>query len=271
MAKNDVMVCEECQQPIQRGEHYVVVVWNHRGIASEFAHLKCGLEQGDGPVLFKSTRRRGSHAELGLTVGNFDRSLGFKRSPDAAYREGFKRAAEVLVAYALEHPLWLDFLAYPACFNYRQFIELELKALVGEAQKLYGLCQKMGTKMIDAKLSWSEPLKLNKTHSIKQLVGWLTELVRAILDQPLDADIKRILTGLHAFDPYSTGFRYPEDTKGKPSIPESRRIDLRHVRLQMARVEARLRDLRNALAQFRPSVMSVRHSRAKRADGSNLK
>lgn len=45
MGKNDVRVCEECQQPIQRGEHYVVVVWDRRGTASEFAHLKCGLEQ----------------------------------------------------------------------------------------------------------------------------------------------------------------------------------------------------------------------------------
>ena len=164
------------------------------------------------------------------------------------------------MAYALEYPLSLDFLAFPACFNYRQFIELELKTLVEEAEKVYDLCKKMRT-TIHAQLSWSEPLKLDETHSIERLVSWLAELVRAVLDQPLDADMTRILTELHDFDPYSTGFRYPKDKRGKRSLP-STRIDLGQVRLQMTRVEARLRDLRNALAQFRPSVMSVRHSRA---------
>jgi hypothetical protein len=251
MRKNDAIVCEECQQPIQYGQQRVVVFRDHRGIAIEFAHMKCGSEQEDDPVLFKSTRRRGSHACMGAkSSGDFAHPERFKRGPDSVpYSEGFKRAAEVLVAYALEHPLWLDFLAYPACFNYRQFIELELKTLVDEAQKLYDLCEKMGT-TIHTKLSWSESPKLDGTHSIKQLVGWLTELVRATLDQPLNANMKRILTELHTFDPYSTAFRYPKDKKGKPSHPPTR-IDLRQVRLQMARLDAHLHELRNALVQFR--------------------
>ena len=57
-------------------------------------------------------------------------------SDQAAYTEGYRRGARLLVEYVAENARDQDFLVYPILFLYRHHIELALKNLVMQAPYL---------------------------------------------------------------------------------------------------------------------------------------
>jgi hypothetical protein len=113
---------------------------------------------------------------------------------------GYKEGADLMVAKAQEDSSCRDSLVYPIVFNYRQFLELNLKYLI----HTYG--RTVGVKSI-----WD-------THKLEVL--W--EAFLKVLDGYGDddpgtarADVGKIIGEFAKIDPNSFSFRYPVDTKGK--------------------------------------------------------
>ncbi len=130
------------------------------------------------------------------------------------YITGYKDAADILVAYVEEHQRWQNILVYPVVFLYRQYLELAIKSLIGQAQRL---------------LKISEPIP--KNHRIDQLWGRCSGLLRKISPGESEEEqnqIGRLIEEFCQVDPTSTAFRYPEDQDGNPSLSPG----IRHVNLQ---------------------------------------
>lgn len=115
--------------------------------------------------------------------------------------DGYKKAADLMVAHATAEPHDREYLVCPIIFNYRQFIELSLK---------YSIATFGGTVGIDA--MW-------KTHDLAKL--W--EIFVEVLDRYGSADpdvadpiVAEIVSEFAKIDPGSYSYRYPVDTKGNP-------------------------------------------------------
>lgn len=137
------------------------------------------------------------------------------------YAEGFRLGADYLVERVEGTSADQDFLVYPVVFGYRHAVELRLKVTIRDARRLL-----------------REPGGAPKGHKLDGL--WTTArplLERAIPSEPkgdLDAADEAI-TQLHKADAASTGFRYPEDIAGVPSLGHlGLHINLRHLRDRMA-------------------------------------
>jgi hypothetical protein len=137
------------------------------------------------------------------------------------YAEGFRLGADYLVERIEQTSADQDFLVYPVVFGYRHAVELRLKVIIRDARRLL-----------------REPGGAPKGHKLDRL--WTT--LRPLLEQAFPNESKddldaadEAITQLHKADPASTGFRYPEDTAGGPSLAHlGLRINLRHLRDRMA-------------------------------------
>jgi hypothetical protein len=115
--------------------------------------------------------------------------------------DGYKRAADLMVARATDEPHDRDYLVCPIVFNYRQFIELSLKYTIAT----YG-----GTVGIDP--VW-------KTHDLAKLWAIFAQLLdRYGTSDPDVADpiVAEIISEFAKIDPGSYSYRYPVDTAGNP-------------------------------------------------------
>jgi hypothetical protein len=132
------------------------------------------------------------------------------------YAEGYKRIADLSVAYVEATHSDQDFLVYPILFNYRQYIELTLKDLVGTARRLL-----------------DEPGGVPRGHDLLALWNEAEPLLLRIDDRERETlgNVRACLKRFAKFDPTSESFRYPITKKGKPSLPDKlRHINLRQVR-----------------------------------------
>lgn len=181
-------------------------------------------------------------------VENFSRNarLGGAFHNDEVLVEGFRRAGDVLVEHALEDQGSINFLACPALFNYRQFVELKLKALIAESERCYDLAQQAGAQL-DA-LQAPVAAKLTHEHSIKRLVEYLKERVCLVLARELDSETEKLLMELDLVDPTSQAFRYVTDPKGAPLLAQEALTDLSNVRLKMRDVAGDLEQLESDFA-----------------------
>lgn len=138
------------------------------------------------------------------------------------YAEGYKLAADTLVAHVEATGRDHDRLVYPILFNYRQFIELALKGVIRDARKLL-----------------DEPGGAPGGHVLTNLWNTARPLLWRIAPNKADLDnagesIKRFA----AVDPTSEGFRYPVTVEGTPALPETlHNIDLGQVREVVARLD----------------------------------
>jgi len=144
----------------------------------------------------------------------------------SVYAEGYKAAADFLVKHIRDAPSGPNFLVFPIVFLYRQHIELRLKEIIRD-----------GNRLLDS------PEDFPQHHRLDEL--W--QQCRRILEQVWPEGSAEHLDGveecIHQFsqvDPTSTAFRYPTDTNGKPSLPGSRHINLRNLSEVMARIGALL-------------------------------
>ena len=62
--------------------------------------------------------------------------LNFTSDPTHGYVEGYKRAADLLVAHVMEKGKDQDYLVYPITFLYRQHLELLLKEIITDGRDL---------------------------------------------------------------------------------------------------------------------------------------
>ena len=127
------------------------------------------------------------------------------------YSTGFRRAGLTLVAALVETNRDQDYLVYPVIYCFRHHIELQLKSLIMRVSLLLGSDE-----------------DLRATHRLSVLWNLCRPLIERALgpDPALDAAAS-LINEIDALDPNGETFRYPIDTKGAPTLPESvRQIDL---------------------------------------------
>jgi len=151
------------------------------------------------------------------TAGGWDNAC-LHYGPDVwlPYSLGYKEAADRLVAQIEAEHRDHDLMVFPIVYLYRHYLELAVKGLIQQAQKLLG-----------------DTVKVPAKHTLVEL--WTT--CSALLERVSPGDsieerrqIGRLLLEFASVDPTSTGFRYPMDTRGNPSLTGLRQVNIPNVR-----------------------------------------
>lgn len=127
-------------------------------------------------------------------------------NPIVLYIQGYKLAGDLLARHVRDTRSDQDFLIYPMVFLYRQTIELQLKQIIKDGNKIAG-----------------NGKRFPKTHDLIGLFRECKEIVKEVCLDGVTADIKKVGSYIKQFsehDPGSFAFRYPTDTKDKPSLPK---------------------------------------------------
>ncbi len=135
---------------------------------------------------------------------------------------GYKSAADLMVTASDKCGAERDCLVFPIIFNYRQFIELELKYLIAAYGKIVG---------IDA--IWN-------THDLAKLWSKFSKILEMYGNpDPDNADpiVERIIAEFSKADPQSYSYRYPVDRKGEPIPIAYDELDLNWLANVMKAVE----------------------------------
>jgi hypothetical protein len=115
--------------------------------------------------------------------------------------EGYKKAADLMVAQAAANRFDRDYLVCPIIFNYRQFLELSIKYLIATYGRTVGI-----------KPVW----KSHDLVSLWKLYGEMLELYGTPDPDVADPIVAGIVAEFAKIDPGSYSYRYPVDTNGRP-------------------------------------------------------
>lgn len=155
------------------------------------------------------------------------RGLGAEVSQDRHGRlvmmmTGYKEAADHLVQKTVDEPYQRNSLVYPILFNYRQFVELNLKYLIASYGATVGI-----------KANW-------QSHDLGKLWGIFQTMEDAYAIEDHD-HANRAVAGIVGefakIDPKSFTFRYPVDRDGKLVPVTEDVLDLGRLKEVMAAVE----------------------------------
>ena len=122
-------------------------------------------------------------------------------------------AANTIYAAIESDPFRQNTLIYPMVFNYRQFIELQLKELSA-----------MGNRYLGREKDFDEG------HRLKELWDEYRNNVLKEIDPDFDRvmldDVERLLVEFAAEDPGSTNYRYPFERLARGTTPSTRKASL---------------------------------------------
>lgn len=159
---------------------------------------------------------------------------------DYGYREGYRRAGRLLAEYVCNECKDPDLLVYPIVHNYRHHLELMLKHLIG-----------VGSYLSDREINTDVRRLVLRSHNLKQLWQALKPILYAAGQsvgwKPNLDDIEGVesyIQQVHAVDRGSFSFRYATDTKGAPSLPGMRYLNI----YQFASLMERLADYLETIA-----------------------
>jgi hypothetical protein len=166
---------------------------------------------------------------LFTTVNNshFNAQINYRFNDDALYRYvvGYKEAGDRLVQSLLENSRHLDLVIFPTVYLYRQYLELRLKQLLIE-----------GNRLLD------KPFVLPKHHRLDTLWYDCKHLLKQIEPNMSDQEIIALeccIIEFHTIDPFSMAFRYHVDTHDIPSLPpDLDYINLPNLAQGMAKIDA---------------------------------
>ena len=140
-----------------------------------------------------------------------------------AYADGYKEAADRLTQSVMQDRFMLDVLVYPIVFLYRHWLELRLKEIIDQGQKLV-----------------EELIELPHRHDLMTLWTHATNIVLRIwpkTDRTELQEITSIVREFHRVDPASMTFRYGSDKKGSDNLPDDiSHINIRNMRDQLEKV-----------------------------------
>ena len=144
--------------------------------------------------------------EKGLNSFN-NVSVGKNFTSETSYIIGYWEAGDLLVDMAIttNNPQ-RDRLFLPICYNYRHFLELNLKYLILEAEELYYLLEKENMQNKDYKNNFSN--EINNTHNINKLLNWLLIILACISDDKFSKAINKLIFEFHKIDETGQTFRY---------------------------------------------------------------
>jgi hypothetical protein len=165
---------------------------------------------------------RGFNEYTNVTVGD-------KFTNEISYIIGYWEAGDILVdkAITLNHALRAR-LFFPICYNYRQFIELCLKQLILDADKIYNDCKFINMQKKNCKQVFSE--QINRTHNIETLLHWLITILNCITDEKMDKNIIKSILEYHKIDKTGQRFRYPVSTKNISHFEFREDFDLKSIK-----------------------------------------
>lgn len=157
------------------------------------------------------------------------------------YAYGYRAAAEQLVAHVLELGTRQDYMVFPICFLYRQYLELQLKALIQEGSLL---------------LQNDPPPAFH--HDLTRLWFHTRKLLCEFWPDTDLGCIERFLSDFADLDPNSETFRYPEDRRGQDHLLGLSHIDLEGLAEEFTRVADMLEgagiEIAESLAAVRPEA-----------------
>jgi hypothetical protein len=140
-------------------------------------------------------------------------NIGGKFTNKNSYIIGYWEASNILIENALKinHP-YKDRLFFPICFIYRQFLELAIKQLIIDSEKIYDK-----TKYLNMQIKKKEDIsnKIKHSHNIEKLLNSLIDILSYICDEVFDANIKENILEYHFMDETGQKFRYPVSTKNQ--------------------------------------------------------
>lgn len=164
-----------------------------------------------------------------------------------AYRQGYRRGAQILVRAVQESECDQDFLVYPIVFLYRHHIELVLKRIIKQAPYIIertltkAEINHLGPHRLDMLWQDFKPMAA----AISKAAGW-NDLVQEDVEG-IDDYIRQIFE----VDPSSYSLRYAHSKQGSPSLPkELTHINLRHFGELMERLANYLYGLEAAISDL---------------------
>ena len=129
------------------------------------------------------------------------------------YVNGYKRGADVLVEHVRNNRIDLDSLVFPVVFLYRQYIELQLKCIIGNSRKLF-----------------DQPGEFPKHNKLDQLWREARRILEKVYEGDTKEDLDEIEEHIKQFcdrDAFGDAFRYPTDIKGDKSLLGLMHINVR--------------------------------------------
>ena len=139
------------------------------------------------------------------------------------YSSGYKMAGDLLIENA---DRYTSYLIYPIVFSYRHCIELRLKQISIEGNKLLKPRVFTEEEMIDI---------LYRKHDLDILWDYSKMIVGKLFPDESEeklSSIKKIIDNFSIMDRTSFKFRYPIDTKGKPNHPMDQDIAISFIALR---------------------------------------
>lgn len=137
------------------------------------------------------------------------------------YPAGYKMGADRLIQSALQDPHNADVLIFPIVFLYRQYLELRLKQLIRDGNRLFGgLSDFPNTHRLDVLWESCKPvLKQVKLDDDGEVAWRVAEGIGAI---------ETCILHFAHIDPTSMAFRYPVDKERTPFLRDLNTIDIQH-------------------------------------------
>lgn len=167
--------------------------------------------------------------------------LDWYSDPTELYVTGYKEAADSLVQIISDRKGSADSLIFPIVFLYRQYLELRIKDILKEGNKLLGVEYKQKA---EHKLSKLWP----KARNI------IVELWPEEDDEPLKA-IDSLISQFSEVDPNSTSFRYPKNFKGDNSVKSDLpRINLRNLAEVIESMSMLLDGVAGAISEYQSNL-----------------
>lgn len=151
--------------------------------------------------------------------------LNFTPDPWGGMAEGFKRLADLGVAWVEQTGHDQDYLVHAIAFNYRHYVELALKEIIRDARRLL-----------------DEQGGVPETHNLSHLWNTAEPLLERIESgsKKTYRDVRGCLERFSDLDPSSEAFRYPVRRTGEAALsPDVKNLDL-----------GQLRDVVTRLASF---------------------
>lgn len=130
--------------------------------------------------------------------------LNFTPEPWGGMAEGFKRLADLGVAWVEQTGHDQDYLVHAITFNYRHYVELALKEIIRDARRLL-----------------DEQGGVPDTHNLSHLWNTAEPLLERIEpgSKQTYQDVRGCLERFSDLDPSSEAFRYPVRRSGEAALP----------------------------------------------------
>lgn len=155
-----------------------------------------------------------------------------------AYATGYKDAGDIVADHAIRHRYGLDTLIYPILFLYRHYLEIRIKEIIQQGNRL---------------LRGKAPAPHG--HRLINLWEACSRIITKVWPEEESGEsvrsINRCIRELSRVDPTSEAFRYSRLRKGRKSLAGITHINVRHVRDVMAEVSRLLDGASLGISEYR--------------------